>query len=119
MQDFTFLMWAASFLWAYALVLVVAWFATVGRERKETHIGHWAMLMGVMVPNIAASLLIVLAAALFELWWVLPLLTVSVPGGLVVSLQLEVSRLAGSSLRTELSRLGVAVALTLVFGTRA
>ena len=119
MSGLSVILWGASFLWAYALVLCVAWVRAVGRETMDTHVSHWVSLMAVLVPPTAGSLLIVLMAAAFDIAWFVPILLVALPGGLVISLQLEVSRLGEASLRTELARLGAALALTLAFSVRS
>ena len=105
-------LWGASFLWAYAFVLTVEWFRAVGRDERETHVGHFVTLMGVMVPTIAVSVMIVLVAGTFGIPILIPLLIITIPGGLVVSLQLEVSRLTDATLQIELIRLGAALAIT-------
>lgn len=111
--------WGAAFLWAYALVLAVAWFRAVGREALESHVAHFVTLMGVMVPTVAVSVMIVLVAGTFGIPWLILLLAVTIPGGLVVSLQLEMSRLTEARLGVELLRLGAAAALTAAYGARA
>ena len=105
-------LWGASFLWSYAFVLTVEWFRAVGRDEQETHVGHFVTLMGVMVPTIAVSVMIVLVAGTFGIPILIPLLIITIPGGLVVSLQLEVSRLTDPTLQIELIRLGAALAIT-------
>ena len=120
MSDLTWIvLWGASFLWAYALILAIAWFRAVGRDGLETHVGHFVSLMAVMVPCVAVSLLIVLLAGGIGLTVLAPLLIITMPGGLVVSFQLEVSRLTTSTLERELVRLGLAAVLTAAFSANS
>ncbi|MEO1153502.1 MAG: hypothetical protein AAFV31_09125 [Pseudomonadota bacterium] len=114
MEPVQFILWSSAFLWLYALVMAVAWFRAVGQEETETHVGHFVSLMGVLVPVIALSVLIVLFGGTLGIPWIVFLLPLTLPGGLVVALQLEVSRLWEPTLRTELSRLGTALALTII-----
>ena len=117
MAVFELILWTSAFLWLYALVLAVAWFIAVGRESTETHVGHFVSLMGVMVPVIAVSVMIVLVGGVLGLPWIVLLLPLTIPGVLVIALQLEVSRLWEPTVKTELSRLGTAIALTIISAT--
>ncbi|MEL6645264.1 MAG: hypothetical protein AAFQ79_15140 [Pseudomonadota bacterium] len=114
MAAINLILWSSAFLWLYALVLAIAWFRAVAREEIESHVGHFVSLMGVLVPVIALSVLIVLIGGALGIPWIVFLLPVTLPGGLVIALQLEVSRLWEPTLKIELSRLGAAAALTLV-----
>lgn len=101
-------------LWCYAAVLLVAWFRAVGAEDQKTHVGHFLGLMGVFVPLSCALVFVVFLGALLGLPSVIAVLVLLVPAGLVVGLQLEISRLTASSDRVEMLRLGITLALTLV-----
>ncbi len=98
-------------LWSYAAVLTVAWFRAVGSEDKRTHIGHFVSLMGVFVPISSSFVMLLLIAGFLGLPSMVALLFVLVPAGLVVGLQLEVSRLQSSNERIEATRLGLTLAL--------
>lgn len=100
-------------LWCYATVLTVAWFRAVGGEDRKTHVGHFVSLMGVFVPLSCLLVLVVFLGAILGLPSVIALLVVLVPAGLVVGLQLEVSRLTVSTERVEMLRLGLTLCLTL------
>lgn len=98
-------------LWTYALVLAFAWFRAVGAEHRSTHVAHFVSLMGVFVPISSSFVMILLIAATLGLPSVVALLFVAVPAGIVVGLQLEVSRLRQSTERTEAMRLATTLAL--------
>ncbi|MEM1064240.1 MAG: hypothetical protein AAF771_06300 [Pseudomonadota bacterium] len=112
MTGFAVIQWSAAFLWCYWLVLAAAWFHAVAREDTETHVAHFVSLMGVLVPVVALSVLMILIGATFGIPWVVVLLAITIPGGLVVALQLEVSRLSEPRLDVELVRLGLAALMT-------
>lgn len=101
-------------LWCYAIVLTVAWFRAVGAENQNTHVGHFLGLMGVFVPLSCVLVFVVFLGSVLGMPSVIALLVVLVPAGLVIGLQLEVSRLTASSERTELLRLGLTLGLALV-----
>lgn len=100
-------------LWCYAIVLTVAWFRAVGAEDEKTHVGHFLGLMGVFVPLSCALVFVVFMGAMLGLPSVIAVLVVLVPAGLVVGLQLEISRLTASSERVEMLRLGITLAMAL------
>ena len=62
------------------------------------------------MPNITASVVTVLLSSVFRLTWLLPAIIVTIPGGLVISLQLQVSRLREATLTAEPIRLSAATA---------
>ena len=106
-------------LWCYAMVLTVAWFRAVGAEDQKTHVGHFLGLMGVFVPFSCLLVFVVFLGAMLGMPSVIAVLVVLVPAGLVVGLQLEVSRLTIPSERTELKRFGITLLMTLaVLGIR-
>ena len=110
----------ATFLWCYAAVLLIAWFRAVAREERRMHVAHFVQLMGVLVPVVSVFVLLIFVGAAFGIPIVVVLLAVLVPAGLVIAFHLEVSRLTGSGLRPELTRLGMALALSgIVFAWRA
>ncbi|MCV6596432.1 MAG: hypothetical protein OIF40_05025 [Mangrovicoccus sp.] len=100
-------------LWCYAAVLTVAWFRAVGAEDQKTHVGHFVGLMGVFVPLSSLLVFSVFAGAMLGLPSIIPILAVVLPAGLVIGLQLEVSRICLSSERMELIRLGCTLCLTM------
>lgn len=100
-------------LWCYAIVLSVAWFRAVGADDKRTHVGHFLGLMGVFVPLSCVLVFVVFLGAMLGLPSVVAILAVLVPAGLVVGLQLEISRLTASSERVEILRLGITLGMTL------
>lgn len=100
-------------LWCYAVVLTVSWFRAVGAQDLKTHVGHFVALMGVFVPLSCLLVFIVFLGGILGLPSVIALLVVLVPAGLVVGLQLEVSRLETSDQRIEILRLGLTLFLTL------
>jgi len=101
-------------LWCYAAVLTVAWFRAVGAEDQKTHVGHFVGLMGVFVPLSSLLVFTVFAGAMFGAPSIIAVLAVLLPAGLVVGLQLEVSRIRLSTERMELIRLGTTLCLTLM-----
>lgn len=103
----------ATILWCHVLVLTVAWFRAVAREELQTHVAHFTTLMGVMVPIVSGFLAVVFLGKILGLPSVVVLLAVIVPAGLVVALQLEVSRLAPSAVSAEIWRLTLALGLGL------
>lgn len=110
----------ATLLWCYAAVLLIAWVHAVAREDRRMHVAHFVQLLGALVPVVAIFVLMIFIGATFGIPIVVVLLAVLLPAGLVVAFQLEVMRLAGSGWRLELTRLGIAVALSgVVFAWRA
>lgn len=101
----------AMFLWCYTLVLGVAWFRAVGAEDRRTHVGHFVSLMAVFVPISCSFVLFTFLCAYLQIAELVLALFVLVPAGLVLGLQLEVSRLTGSTDRLELTRLGTTACL--------
>ena len=101
-----------TFLTCYAIVLVIAWFRAMAREDHRTHVAHFVMLCGVLVPVVSVFVLMVFAGGVLGIPQVVPLLSVVLPGGVVIAMQLEVSRLAPVSVKVELLRLGLAAAIT-------
>ncbi len=114
-MDLTWFQTTATFLWCYALVNLVAWVRAVRAEALNTHIGHFVGLCGVMVPFIAGTLLVVVAGGLLGWPWGPLLGLLFVPGGLFAALQLELNRIRPATVRTELVRLAMTVALAALF----
>ncbi|MEM1130711.1 MAG: hypothetical protein AAGH83_09335 [Pseudomonadota bacterium] len=95
----------ALILWCYAGILGVAWFRAVGHTEAKMHVAHFVSLMGVMVP-FSASLIAVIMISAMTGWPLLLLgLAIFIPAGLVITLQLEVSRLIPSTHALESQRL--------------
>lgn len=98
-------------LWSYAAVLAVAWVRAVGAEDTQTHVGHFVSLVGVFVPISCGFVMLLLIAGFVGLPSMVGLLFVLVPAGVVVGLQLEVSRLRESTERIEAMRLAMTLGI--------
>ena len=114
-MDITWIQTLTTFLWAYVLVGAVSWVRAVRAEALNTHIGHFIGLCGVLVPGIAATLLIVVFRGYvgFPLAPVFALLMM--PGCLLAGFLLELNRIRPFTVRSELLRLSAVVGVSLVF----
>ena len=101
----------AMLLWCHAAVLTVAWFRAVAQCDRRSHVGHFVSLMGELVPTSSLAVLLVFGGGALGLPSVIVALAVLFPAGIVLALDGEVGRIAGSSRGDEARRLGVTLAV--------
>lgn len=104
----------ALVLWCYGAILLLAWVRAVAREDDRLHVAHFVSLMAVLVPVSVAMVCLIMVGGTLGLPSVVVFLALLTPGGLVVALQLEVSRLTAPSPQTDLARLGATLLLAAV-----
>jgi hypothetical protein len=105
----------ATLLWCYNLVLTIAWFRAVGALDRRQHVGNFVGLMGVFVPGMALTVLVVLFGAIVGVPQIVIAIALLFPGAVTVGLQLEVSRLAPGGMRGDAQRLALAVGLAALY----
>ncbi len=105
----------SNFFWAYAVVLAVVWVRAVARTDLRDHIGHFAGLMGVLVPGVALVLLTLMVGAVFQIGWLFVLLALAFPAAIATGLHLEVAALTEPDAGKEAQRVILTVLLAAVF----
>lgn len=104
----------SCFCWAYVMVLTVIWFRAVARTDLREHVGHFVGLMGVLVPGVSLTLVMLLAGAVFGIAWLFPLLVLAFPAAIATGLHLEVAALTEPDPGKEAQRVVVTVLLAAV-----
>ena len=100
-----------SFLWCYAGVLLAGWLRAVARDDMRMHVSHVVSMLGVLVPVVSVFVLLIFAGGVLGIPFVVVILALIVPAGLVIAFQLELSRLVPSTWTREALRLAVASVL--------
>lgn len=102
----------ATFLWCYAGVLLFGWFRAVRRTEENMHVGHFATLMGELVPGAVVAVITVMVGAVVGLPSVVVFISFIVPAGLVYGLYRAVTDLRPAPLSIEAQRIVLAGILT-------
>ncbi|MEO1238115.1 MAG: hypothetical protein AAFW64_00340 [Pseudomonadota bacterium] len=104
----------SNLFWAYAVILTATWFRQVAQTDRRDHVGHFMGLMGVFVPGVALTLIMLLAGAMFSLPAMVAILVIAFPASIAFGLHLEVTRLGPSDVWTDARRGLLAVLLAIL-----
>jgi hypothetical protein len=108
----------ATLLWCYAGVTFVVWAGHLKRASRREHIPHVTDLLGNLVPAMITLLVVVIAGAMIGLPSVVVLIAILFPAGLAFGMHMSLNDIRPqASLRGELARIGLALALGAVIIT--